>query len=437
MNIPMLLPVLPEGEPANPGASPSAEVTGLSFAVLFAMMQQQIADAVAEAEAVPLTSLHLENGEADDALILTEGESNGPDPVFSGTALIPENPMTAIAELTEPVSAATPAANPAEAAAMSDYPPSIAEESKPQESSPAAMAGGEVAEEAAGSVSTAATRAMDPSSGNSPLTEDENTGQESSLSREPKAPPNGKTAEADTLRPPVSADRALPDTPESASLREPPALLAALAGRTSLDSEAEETAAALKAPSTDGRHVTTSIPKADIETVGLPANANRLHETAPPAPPDTEAPVRATLETIEPHTVRGVRYLLARGERTLTVRLSPESLGELRIEIHTKGDELSIRLASANPIVRDALENQAGTLREALTRGGIEAAKLEITANLGHHTGNEGQPGRETNQEHTPLRGMPHGRPVYSTPAAGQTGALRPTRHEGVLNVFV
>ncbi len=102
----------------------------------------------------------------------------------------------------------------------------------------------------------------------------------------------------------------------------------------------------------------------------------QVEKPAAPEGPQT----RHQLDTFEVHTVRNVRYLISQGGKTMTVRLVPESLGEMRIEVHAQGDELSVRLISANPAVRDIIESQLPGLREALARGGIDALKVEVGA---------------------------------------------------------
>ncbi len=87
-------------------------------------------------------------------------------------------------------------------------------------------------------------------------------------------------------------------------------------------------------------HTTLDMPKASgALTGGQTAN-------------NTTALDRPTLQTLDAFTVKSVRYLVHQGGTTLRVRLIPESLGEMHIEVRSQGDDVSVRLVSANPVVR-------------------------------------------------------------------------------------
>jgi flagellar hook-length control protein FliK len=148
----------------------------------------------------------------------------------------------------------------------------------------------------------------------------------------------------------------------------------------------------------------------------------------------------ATLGSLGNHAVRGVHYLLSRGESTMTVRLVPASLGEVHFEVHGSGDDIRIRVSSANPTVREAMEQQIPMLRQALAQEGIEVSRVDVTARMsfgteqGAHTG-----GRQTDPQGAPVPGRGPGPPGYST--GGQSGSgtrqQRSTSHAGTLDVFV
>lgn len=157
--------------------------------------------------------------------------------------------------------------------------------------------------------------------------------------------------------------------------------------------------------------------------------------------PNVEAPSsHATLETVTAHTVRNVRFLVFKGERTITVRLAPESLGEMRLDVQSSSDGLSIRLASANPVVRDALETQVHGLREALARDGISVAKVEIASTMSYMADSGSRFSQEMGQppQAFVVRASLSAEHAYTNARAEESSALRcASLHDGPLNVFV
>ena len=85
--------------------------------------------------------------------------------------------------------------------------------------------------------------------------------------------------------------------------------------------------------------------------------------------------------------VETVRYMTANGEKTMTVRLSPASLGDMRIEVSTVNDILNVKLVSANSTARDLLNQHVDLLRDALSQGGLEIGRVTVTSGFGSATG--------------------------------------------------
>jgi flagellar hook-length control protein FliK len=163
------------------------------------------------------------------------------------------------------------------------------------------------------------------------------------------------------------------------------------------------------------------------------ATSQTLVETA------AAGPVRPTLENLGEFAVKSVRYLTSQETRTLVVRLEPESLGELRLDVTSSESALSVRLAAANPMVREALEGQLHVLREALSREGMAPPKVSVSADVvSGHTPADTQ-GRQPAPSDTDGNGpVPHrpsltGRQVQ--PEAPQWVAR--SNHFGELDVLV
>ena len=111
--------------------------------------------------------------------------------------------------------------------------------------------------------------------------------------------------------------------------------------------------------------------------------------TAPTAGASSpEAPAsRVSVESLGEETVRQVKNLLGSGEQRVRIRLVPESLGELHVEVNSRKGEVSVRLVSASPVVREALEAQTPGLREALTRDGVNLSRVDVSANMAPDSG--------------------------------------------------
>ncbi len=161
---------------------------------------------------------------------------------------------------------------------------------------------------------------------------------------------------------------------------------------------------------------------------------------APPTLAESPAPPQAPvgMESIGAAAVRSVRYLASRGgDRSLTVRLVPESLGEMRVEVRAQGEEMLVRIVSANPSVRESIQAQVHDLRQSLAREGIEVTRVDIAAGMSQNAGQGGRHPQEAVPQH--IRWASPGRAPYDgapEAAAGHAGG-RGRPHHGVLNVFV
>lgn len=83
---------------------------------------------------------------------------------------------------------------------------------------------------------------------------------------------------------------------------------------------------------------------------------------------------------LQDNTVRAVRYLATQSEKTLTLKLIPESLGELHLEVTSGQDGLNVKLMSANSVVRNILNTDLPSLRDALLRDGLQVLNVSVMA---------------------------------------------------------
>jgi flagellar hook-length control protein FliK len=80
--------------------------------------------------------------------------------------------------------------------------------------------------------------------------------------------------------------------------------------------------------------------------------------------------------------VSAARASLGRGGMEVHLRLHPESLGEVRVQVRWEGGTLSARLEAATPAARDALESGAPALRAALQEHGISLDRLSVNMRM-------------------------------------------------------
>lgn len=120
------------------------------------------------------------------------------------------------------------------------------------------------------------------------------------------------------------------------------------------------------------------------------------------AAPEVVATPRVPLADLQDTVVRQVKMSGVQQDRTLTIKLVPESLGEVQLQIKTSGGETTVHLVSANAAVRDTLESQVHLLRETLVREGIELHRVHVTSTLPSsntgHTGGHETPGQQQSQ---------------------------------------
>lgn len=151
---------------------------------------------------------------------------------------------------------------------------------------------------------------------------------------------------------------------------------------------------------------------------------------------------QSTMPSLGEDLVKHVTAHSNAGERTLTLRLTPESLGEVQVEIRSTAGELSVRLISQDDGVRSTLEQHVVGLRESLAKDGRET-RIEVGAHLTSNFGQAhdgAQLGRQTAQQDaqerprfvpTALYGDVPRQDVDPNPAE-----RRSNLHVGVLNLF-
>jgi flagellar hook-length control protein FliK len=70
--------------------------------------------------------------------------------------------------------------------------------------------------------------------------------------------------------------------------------------------------------------------------------------------------------------------------------LSPDSLGELKMNLNLQGQKLSVEIVAENRAVRDAIVQHTDTLKESLARQNITMESFDVTTG-GKGSGSQGQ----------------------------------------------
>jgi flagellar hook-length control protein FliK len=80
-----------------------------------------------------------------------------------------------------------------------------------------------------------------------------------------------------------------------------------------------------------------------------------------------------------------VNHEVKTGNNQIVLRLSPENLGELKVNMSMDGQNLKVEIVAENHMVRDALLQNTDSLKESLARQNISMQSFSVT------TGNPGQ----------------------------------------------
>src|SRR5690606_1373622 len=104
----------------------------------------------------------------------------------------------------------------------------------------------------------------------------------------------------------------------------------------------------------------------------------------------------------------------------LTMKLSPASLGEVRIEMSMQGGRVSLQLDVGNVAAYEAIKGQLGELKQSLEQRGMTVERVEThvspalarsnqSEQQSNHRGGE-QPGQSGQQQQDAANGQSRGR---------------------------
>jgi hypothetical protein len=92
---------------------------------------------------------------------------------------------------------------------------------------------------------------------------------------------------------------------------------------------------------------------------------------------------------------RLTQHDVKQGSQQITLTLSPDSLGELKMNLNLQGQKLSVEIVTENNTVRDAIAQHTGALKESLARQNITMESFDVTTG-GKGSENQGQGQNQT-----------------------------------------
>jgi hypothetical protein len=166
---------------------------------------------------------------------------------------------------------------------------------------------------------------------------------------------------------------------------------------------------ALRAGSTDNTI-------ADLHTLPDPVDGAIPEPTAAPQTTalevggvraDARATPRLPMANLPGGIAQQIHLMQQEGVKTMRLRLVPENLGELHIEVRGQGDHLHVRMIAASPAVRDALEGQMNDLKQALQKQGLTLNNVSIDTGEGQREAPGRQPYEAAPNTLANRRGVP------------------------------
>ncbi len=108
--------------------------------------------------------------------------------------------------------------------------------------------------------------------------------------------------------------------------------------------------------------------------VGAEQSNGRLEQSLKPIKSDQQALQSKVIAQVQ----RGLASLMRSTNGEMTLRLTPQRLGELKIELKRSGEQLSVRLTTQNAEARDLLSSGTDELTQLLRAKGVDVERVHI-----------------------------------------------------------
>lgn len=113
-------------------------------------------------------------------------------------------------------------------------------------------------------------------------------------------------------------------------------------------------------------------------------NFDRLMESAS-STREKEAPAGAFRAQTMDQIVSKAVYQLKNGQNSVRIDLKPEFLGQVRMQIVTVDQQVSIRISAELPVVKEMLENNLQQLKADLQQQGLEVDEIDVSVSTDSH----------------------------------------------------
>lgn len=138
-----------------------------------------------------------------------------------------------------------------------------------------------------------------------------------------------------------------------------------------VDPVVPSTASSTQAPSVEvsvqAPTLATSSARVESASLASALQPQRAPDQQPPSP-------------VVDHAARGISTVLAQKGGSLTMKLNPPALGELRIEMNLSQQTVDVRLEATTPAARELLTLGLPALRESLQSKGLSVERLSVQA---------------------------------------------------------
>lgn len=164
---------------------------------------------------------------------------------------------------------------------------------------------------------------------------------------------------------------------------------------------------------------------AALAALGASATANALPGNDGPGP---LLPTAADFggEQFDQDVAQGVEYMLDNKLQSARIRISPQQLGMIEVELRLEGERVHASFSSAQGEVRQALHDSLPRLREMLDAHGLQMGQTAVADSSAGQHGQGGQPG--------------HGQPGTvvgdSAPASAAAAGAVVWRADGLLDTY-
>lgn len=117
----------------------------------------------------------------------------------------------------------------------------------------------------------------------------------------------------------------------------------------------------------------------DVAGLGEKATPFSLHAAGGPVANTLVQPhATQTQHSTVPQFIKGVEGMIHQGGGKMTVRLSPPDLGEVQVEVTTRGNRVEIEMRSESEVTKTVLESRLSDLKNSIQAQDLVLSKMEV-----------------------------------------------------------